>query len=598
MNMNRIKSLLPAIVIGAVCLNACDDLFTTDPDNIINADDYISTDDEMYKGFMGIMTRMQKAADVAIILTDTRGDYLDATANAPLELQHLWQYEPTDGNSYADPSPFYSVVIACNDYIDKMGKYRQKIGDNMDENAEHNYRALISNALRLKVWAYLKLGTIYGEAVWFDDALEERKELSDKSVFTYCTLEQLLDRLLEVLDGGIIMPDGDKISSQLLMDWASWINEEDVTTNYDHWRYMVPEYLSLKCEILIWRGEESDYRWVRDNVLEYLYKCHMGTINDGVDVIYNDYRYACNIPIRTGADNVCATEYYTTFFNELYNVSNWTNLYQVVTGIMYDYENNQRNRIVEYFCPVEPGKYYLRPSRYAIGKYNESDLRGIVQRNNIDVINGDTCFVKYYYHRGEWLRTRIVEIQPVIPLYRGHDYHFWVAEAENHLHQWHQAEVIMNKGVTNEFADKTLPTYWNKNYNSWFCPAGGYGDIGVAHCVYGNTHDFPIRALNPVNKKSDGTGPFFDSTGREYNEEERMRQYDLLITDEALSEYAGEGRSYSWICRMAHRYGPEYVVDKVAEKYRGTPYYEKVRSAILAGNYWVKWNLKVEDLKK
>ena len=585
----------------ALALTGCQELFITDPDDIINEDDYITADDEMYKGFMGIMTRMQQAADYSIILTDTRGDMLDVTSNAPLELQKIYAYEPTDGNSYADPSPYYAIVIACNDYLNRMRLYREKTGDHMDETTLTNFKALISSTLRLKVWAYLKLGSIYGEAVWFDDPLEEKVDLSNTDVFTWVSLKDgdhsLADSCLNLLNKGINLYKEETISAKLLMDWASWINEEDVTTNYNHWKYMVPEFLSLKCELLLWRGNQEDYLWVRDNVLEHVYKAHMGTLHDDVDVVYSDYRYACNIPIRTGADNICATEYYRIFYNELYNASNFTNFYQVITGIMYDYSHQQTNHIVEYFCPRTPGKYYLMPSKQAITKYAEADLRGIVQKNNMDVIDGDTCVVKYYYRRGEWLRSRIFEIHPVIPLFRGHDYHFYVAEAENHLHQWHQSEVIMNEGVTNEFADKTLPNYWSRYYESWFCSSGGYGDIGVANCVYGALHDFPVRTLKKTDKTSDGTGNFYNSKGQEFTEEERIQEYDLLIMDEALNEYAFEGRGYAYICRMAERYGAQAVVDRIAVKYKDTPYYDQVRNAILGGGYWVKWDLKADQLK-
>ncbi len=589
MNMKKILILTMG---AALLFCSCREMFQTDPDDVINREDYIGQDDEMYRGFLGIMTRMQEAADHAIILTDTRGDYFQTTDNAPLDLQKIYTYEATDDNEYADPAPYYSVVIACNDYIDKMKQYREKVGDEMDNTAIDNFNALISSTIRLKVWAYLKLGSIYGEAVWFDDPLEEKIDLSNSEVFTHCQMPELIDRCVNLLDSGLVLYNNQRIGSKLLMDWAAWHTDAEVTTDYDHWKFMVPEWRSLRCELLLWRGRPEDYLWVRDEVITYLYKVHTGTINDGLEVAYDDWRFACNIPIRTGADNLYATEYYRTFFNELYNASNFTNFYQVITGIMYDYKHNQRNRIIEYFCPVTPGKYYLRPSTFAIGKYGESDLRGPVQRNNIDVINGDTAFVKYYYHRGEWLRNRIVEIHPVIPLFRGHDYHFYLAEAENHLGNWHQAEVIMNEGVTNEFADKTLPKYWRSEYSTWFCPSGGYGDIGVANCVYGNLRDFPVRKLNPVDKTSDGSGPFYNSKGEAFDETARMKEYDLLILDEALAEYAGEGRAYGILCRMAERYGAEAVVDRVADKYQGTPYYDKVRAAILAGDYWVKWDLK------
>ena len=91
------KKIFPLLALTLVLgLGSCRDLFETDPDDIINVGDYISEDDEMYKGFLGIMTRMQQAADHSILLTDTRGDYLETTANAPLDLQKIYAYDPTD----------------------------------------------------------------------------------------------------------------------------------------------------------------------------------------------------------------------------------------------------------------------------------------------------------------------------------------------------------------------------------------------------------------------------------------------------------------------------------------------------------------------
>ncbi|MBO7270875.1 MAG: hypothetical protein J6U81_06470, partial [Bacteroidales bacterium] len=360
------KKILLMVLSCLLLCTSCRDMFLTDPDDIINREDYIGQDDEMYKGFLGIMTRMQEAADHSIILTDTRGDYFQTTSNAPLDLQKIYHYEATDGNSYADPAPYYAVVIACNDFIDKMKQYRESVGNEMDNNAITHFNALISSTIRLKVWAYLKLGSIYGQAVWFDDPLEEKIDLNNSEIFTYCPdMRSLVEKCLNLLDNGLKLYKDQTISSKLEMDWASWLNDAEVTTDYDCWQYMIPEWLSLRCELLLWRGNPEDYLWVRDEVIGYLYKVQNGSINDGLEVAYDDWRFACNIPIRTGADNLYATEYYRIFFNELYNASNFTNFYQVVTGIMYDYEHNQRNRIVEYFCPRTPGKYYLRPSDFA-----------------------------------------------------------------------------------------------------------------------------------------------------------------------------------------------------------------------------------------
>ena len=65
-------SLLGLTAALAVFTSACDDFFDTDPDNILNVNDYISSENEMYRGFLGIITRMQNAGDHPIFLP-TRG---------------------------------------------------------------------------------------------------------------------------------------------------------------------------------------------------------------------------------------------------------------------------------------------------------------------------------------------------------------------------------------------------------------------------------------------------------------------------------------------------------------------------------------------
>lgn len=194
--------------------------------------------------------------------------------------------------------------------------------------------------------------------------------------------------------------------------------------------------------------------------------------------------YACNIPNQHG--------YYQIFFSEQVGTSR-----QLICGIMYDYDNKQRNRLVQYFCPSYPGNgFYLQPSQYGIGLYPEDDIRSLTQRQVMAPINGQTAFTKYYYSRQggrnfTYLRTNIFEIQPTIVLFRGHDFHFLLAEAENHLGNWHQAKTILNNGLENEFPERNLNEApgWDPRYASWFGLNGGYGDVGIVGMVKGKEYD-------------------------------------------------------------------------------------------------------------
>lgn len=548
-------------LLSVFAFTSCDDFFNTSPENIINSKDYILKNDEAYKGFMGILTRMQAAGDQSIFLTDTRGDYMEITPNAPIPLQNIYNYEETNGNEYANPTCYYSVIIACNDFIDKLRIYKEKKGESIDEKTMTDYDALLSSALRIKVWAYYTLGRIYGKAVWFDSPLTELTNLNDTATFTKLNdMQSIVSECIKLLDNGITQ-NGRVIPANLTMNWVAYLDPETQNeSEYPQWRYLTPNYLLLRCELLSWRGNQDDWVWIRDNILSFMYLNH---------TTISDYMYTCNIPL-TG-----------TYLDMFYSDQLKQNSMQIVSGIQYDYVNNQTNRLVKYFCPDYPnGGYYLRPSSYALSRYLDEDIRGMTQRLIVNSINGQNCFTKYFYNRGTYLRSKIFEIMPVVIMQRGHDFHFLLSEAENHLGNWRQSGCILNMGLTNEFPyATTLPKTWNINYASWFGPNGGYGDIGIVGCVRGKTH--------PLHKPTDAN----------YNltEEQRMKEYDLALLDEYLLEYTGEGKSYSYMVKMAERYNdPDIIADRVCPKYPLSKQ-ASVRANIEAKGYWVNWDLNGDN---
>ena len=594
--------VLSMTAVTGVCVSSCDDFSTTDPDNILNVGDYISTENEMYRGFLGIITRMQNAGDHAIFLTDPRCNFLEIAPNAPVALQNIYNYEPTDGNEYADPTCYYEIVTACNDYFDKMAEYQREIGSSMSESAAADFPKLISSAVRIKVWAYYTLGRIYGKAVWFDDPLEELKDLNDASIFTHLDdMKAVADKCIDLLDNGIEI-NGTRYAADLEMEWPAWIDPETQNTAYEYWDYLTPPWLLLRAELLSWRcsyqDNEADWRWIRDNILQYLddiwcnrYIPHMsGPFAEDDDSNNAGHYYACNIPAQHN--------YYNIFFSEQVGTT-----LQLICGIMYDYDNKQRNRLVQYFCPSYPGDgFYLQPSQYGINLYPETDIRSLTQRQVMAPINGQTAFTKYYYSRQggrnfTYLRTNIFEIQPTIVLFRGHDFHFLLAEAENHLGNWHQAKTILNNGLENEFPGRNLndaAPSWDSRYSSWFGTNGGYGDVGIVGMVKGTEHNLPVEDEN-----NPGQFVYTDDEGnviRTVTEEERKKLYDLALADEYLLEYTGEGKSYSYLVKMAERYRNQgdaqadtIVSNRIAPKYPDGAQ-AKVRAS-LAGNYFIDWDL-------
>ena len=70
---------------------------------------------------------------------------------------------------------------------------------------------------------------------------------------------------------------------------------------------------------------------------------------------------------------------------------------------------------------------------------------------------------------------------------------------------------------------------------------------------------------------------------------------DLAMLDEAMLEFAGEGKVYPMMNRMAVRYGDASIVaDRVCQKYTDEALAAAVRSKIMDGGYWVPFDLNIK----
>ena len=624
--LTSVSLIICQLSFSVALFTSCSDFVEADSKDYIAEDQVFTQDDDVFKGMLGILNRMQEAGDQALWLTDTRCNFLETTTAAPADLKAIAHYEATEGNPYADPSCYYAIVSACNDYVANMERYHHD-AHSMSEAAENNFEALLSSALRVKVWAYYMLGRIYGQAYWFDKPLTERYELSDQSVFTLCDMQQLVEKCIGLLDQGIDV-DGLHIAADLTPKWKEWLNPENTSaTEFTKWLFFTPPYLLMRAELVSWRcnyktedAAQADWTWVRDALLEHMYKAHNNQVElPGFDINstaqqWNGYIYQCNVPLSTsnnghtlnsdGSENTSAPAYdnYSSIFCSDDEIGNH---FQLVSFIMYDYEHGQRNRIVQYLCPTYPGGdcYFLRPSAYGLSLYNEDDIRSLTQGMVVNTLGGQPAVTKYYYYyntgtavrKYQYKKDNIFEIEPNIPLFRGHDFHFLLAEAETHLGNYEVASILLNKGMENSFADRDkareeLPANFSPYYRSWFGSSGGYGNCGIVGAARGTYYDLPVTLAEAQSK------------GVASNDLELKRLYDWALADEYLKEYVCEGKSYSYLCKMGDRYshagrGSESdarsaVAARIAPKYESGAMQQKVKSYIASNGYFILWDLK------
>lgn len=182
-------------------LSGCDDFFAPNTDDTLLEKDYIGTSYELYTGYMGLAACVQDVVDQAMFLEGLRGDLLEPTTNAPVEMWDVYNYkdlqQPFSDNALADPKGFYAVILNSNDYLEHVFEYKEKYPTVLSTS---DYNGIIGGALRYKAWAYLMLAKIYGEAVYLDDPLATYQDLSQYPVLKF---DGIIDKCIDLIETGM-----------------------------------------------------------------------------------------------------------------------------------------------------------------------------------------------------------------------------------------------------------------------------------------------------------------------------------------------------------------------------------------------------------
>ncbi len=566
-NSEMKKTIIYAITfLLSMTFAGCGDFFNPDTDDELNGNDYISSKTEMYTGFLGIMTKLQAVGDKEILLTDTRADLLEPTTQSTSELISLYNYAPNlTGNSYADPAGYYDVIIACNDYLSKMTEFKQKFPQLVDEDV---YDALISSTVRIKVWTYKTIGEIYGQAVWFDDPVTKFEDITKSDKYQLLDMDALTDKCIALMDNGY-----NGIASNISINWIQWLDPENVTniasSPYRKWNYMIPPYAGVYSELCLWKGANlnskgqnatSYYKTAADVLLAALneFICNESYASSGywLPTAYTPGRYGAYWDRTDPYANEC------------------------VAALLYDYSSHQTNSLLKHFSTEYPNKYLLHPSevgrlRFYDATFNPgvgaSDTRG----NLVCRKDGSNYYIGKFRGIGSSYRPNAYQDDVHIYLYRSTQYHILLAEALNNLGRYSAMNAVLNNGVTTAVYDANSPE-WTGFTKDW-----------TASASWG-TRKYPslgIRGAFGLSARSVKTqlGSEDVKTVRKYN--------DCAILDETMMEFAVEGKTYPSMIRVAKRYNDYSIIaNRVTPKYP-TSQQADIRSKILAGGYYVPWNL-------
>lgn len=532
--------------------SSCKDFFNPETDDVLLGKDYISAQTEMYTGYLGIITKMQAVGDKSIYLTDTRGELLEPTTNAPSELIALYNYaDDTVSNGYADPAGYYDVVIACNDYMANMKQYRQDFKESVNED---HYKNLISSTLRIKAWAYLTIGKIYGKALWFDDPMIKIQNLSDTSKYELRDLDGIVAGCKSLLTDGF-----DGVDGTLSFSWYQWLDPETALADskYRFWDYMTPDYAGLMAELCLWSG---DYQMAATLMFAALNEKISSSTADATPWIRN-----------------------VTLNGNYQTIWNYSSPYarEAVSAIIYSYANNQTNSLLKHFGTEYPNQYLLRPSLVGRNRFSDAvfNPKGSGSETRMGVTFKQDSQGRYYiskFRPNTSVRTYPYQDDVHIYIYRASEYHFMLAEALNNLGRLEEAAALINGGVGGRFPNGGVT--WAGFTNDWTGSTAlgtrKYYNVGIR-----GTFSLASRTFTTV-ASVEGM-----AAAKKFN--------DKALMDEMMLEFPCEGKIYPAMIRVARRWNDYSIIaDRVCPKYGDKA--EEIRAKILNGGYFVPWDLQLK----
>lgn len=563
-----LKIWLISLLAGGMMFSSCDSYFDVETDDVVDAENNYKDKSTVYAGLLGLCADFREVADHHIILAELLGDLMEPTTNAPDECWDIYRYSAKSGNSFASPVPYYNLIVNCNDFLKNLVNYKKNYPEALAANI---YRGMISAALTYRAWAYLQLGKVYGEAVYYDISFVDN---NGETPARLMQLDELVEELIYNLKTGV-----DGVNGFQTLSWKSIV--APTTSTYDEvWDHICVNADVLLTELYLWNKDYTNAVKTALNFVNASGEAYKLTVFNGSN--YHDW------------DDM--------FYLE--NIEN-DHLKEACTLIPYEFERNQTSKLQYYFSDKAPNVYYFRPLTSAISKFifqrpvtrpDGTPGYEYMSEKYRDMTygfeNGNFVVYKYSMHRKNYEQD-----MPVF-IYRAAEIYLMIAEGlgalggENNLAA---ADSVFNVGFKNSWkADHFEKPFEAPIFSSALstCP----GVRGRAKMPADYIHYYVDTLQYP------------GVTETEKAEKERRQQFvlDSLLAEETAREFAYEGKRWFALVRMARNLGrPELLAKVVANSKFNTGEAQVYERWLMdPKNWFIKWDhtqitdaIKKEDNK-
>lgn len=342
--MNITKIIRPTLLV-AVCLGvfSCKKTFDIPPENVLRADKMYQDVNDADAAVFGVIGKLMGVMDRYVVQNELRGDLLDVTPNADKYLRQLNEHSVTTDNPWADPKPYYSLILDCNDV---MNNFKVMLQNKRLSQADYGVR--YSEVAAVWAWAYLQVGIHYGTVPYVTDNLANIEDLKDTSKYPMVTFDQLLDKLIPVMRDLPVLNPIQLLSPQkvtlVVAEGAPLIRSID---GYSTQRMFINKQ-QLLGDLYLWKGDYTQAAHYLRMPLEY------ATI---VDATKTDLFLQYNKEYPSVNGNAL----WANIFNSTFDNDDKT---EIITNLPFDKNFLPANPFITLFS--HGGKYELKPSALAI----------------------------------------------------------------------------------------------------------------------------------------------------------------------------------------------------------------------------------------
>jgi len=434
---------------------SCSDLLDAKEDDVLTEDEIFKTTYDADVAILGVYSKLMGLAERIVVMNELRADLLDVTANATADMNELNNHSEDTKNAYCDPTPFYEVIMNCNEALEKFDE--MKAANILDAKG---YNERYADIMAVRCWTYLQIGIQFGGVPYVTKAINTKDEALDETLFPVKSLDELLPLLIE---------DMNSLSS--LDDYLDVELPSNIETGYTVALGFINKRILLG-DLYLWNNEYENAAWQYYNFLStadddsYKYKTTTGTwqVNSVPRGFWINF-------LRYNSGNVNA---YGNTWKEIFSLKTTDQELQdeMIWTLSYDYRYDPSYPFIKLFANTGQGQYRLKPSTYSIDSLWENQ----VQRDNgfaydgrgrdasFDWVNGEPVVLKYsydYYTQNTDANGTIhldynTQVDPYKQdgrwfLYRSAQVQLRYAEAVNRAGYHKLAMALVNRGIRSAF---------------------------------------------------------------------------------------------------------------------------------------------------